>query len=134
RVIVPLGSRVVTGIVIEVDSSSPEFRVQNPGARITNPEHVKPLREVLDRDGFVPPEVVALARWTAEYYAAGVGDTISALLPPMARGARADAHKTVRIASITAAGTELLTVGVDAHMGLAGQAGPSLGRIPGEAL
>ena len=81
RVVVPLGSRVVTGIVIEVDSSSP-----NP-----NPERVKPLREVLDRDGFVPAEVIALARWTAEYYAAGVGDTISALLPPMARGARADA-------------------------------------------
>ena len=27
---------------------------------------------------FVPPEVVALARWTAEYYAAGVGDAIPA--------------------------------------------------------
>ena len=39
--------------------------------------------------------------WTAEYYAAGVGETIPAVLPPKTRGARADAHKTVRIASIT---------------------------------
>src|SRR5262249_49334789 len=49
-----------------------------------------------------------LARWTAEYYASGVGDTIPALLPPMARGARTDAHKTRRIASITAGGLEAL--------------------------
>ena len=49
---------------------------------------------MLDADAFVPPEVVALARWTAEYYAAGAGETIPALLPPMARGGRADAHKT----------------------------------------
>ena len=59
---------------------------------------------MLDADAFVPPDVVALARWTAEYYAAGVGDTIPALLPPKARGARADAHKTMRMAAITAAG------------------------------
>ena len=54
--------------------------------------------------------VVALARWTAEYYAAGVGETIPALLPPKARGGRADAHKTTRVAAITAAGLEALDV------------------------
>jgi primosomal protein N' (replication factor Y) len=69
---------------------------------------VKPLREVLDAGAFVPADVVALARWTAEYYAAGVGDTIPSLLPPMARGGRADAHKTMRVAAITAAGLDIL--------------------------
>ncbi|HEX3645289.1 MAG TPA: primosomal protein N' [Vicinamibacterales bacterium] len=93
RVVVPLASRLVTGIVVEV----------NVEPRTAN---VKPIRELLDASAFVPPEVVALARWTAEYYAAGVGDTIPALLPPMARGGRADAHKTTRVAAITAAGTE----------------------------
>src|SRR5216110_3296508 len=93
RVVVPLGTRVVTGIVIERG-------VQPLSAQI----EVKPLRQVLDDKAFVPEEVVALARWTAEYYAAGVGDTIPALLPPMARGGRADAHKTTRVAAITAAG------------------------------
>ena len=93
RVVVPLASRFVTGIVVEV----------NVEPRTTN---VKPIRELLDASAFVPPEVVALARWTAEYYAAGVGDTIPALLPPMARGGRADAHKTTRVAAITAAGME----------------------------
>jgi primosomal protein N' (replication factor Y) len=95
RVVVPLGTRIVTGIVVET----------NVEPRATN---VKPLREILDDDAFVPPDVVALARWTAEYYAAGVGDTIPALLPPMARGGRADAHKTTRMAAITTGGAEAL--------------------------
>src|SRR5205823_11277625 len=128
---------IVTGIVVEVNvrtDQGPGTKEQGPGTKDQGPAVFKPLREVLDAGAFVPPDVVALARWTAEYYAAGVGDTISALLPPMARGARADAHKTVRIASITAAGTELLTVRVDAHMGLAGQAGLSLGSMQREAL
>jgi len=86
---------VVTGIVVGVD-------VQD------EPKNVKPIRQLLDQESFVPPDVVALAKWTAEYYACGVGDTIPALLPPMARGARADAHKTMRVAAITAAGLEVL--------------------------
>jgi primosomal protein N' (replication factor Y) len=104
RVVVPLGTRIVTGIVVETnvtpDSESP---IPNPKSRV-----VKTLREVLDVGAFVPPEVIALARWTAEYYAAGVGDTIPALLPPMARGGRADAHKTTRMAAITAAGLDAI--------------------------
>jgi primosomal protein N' (replication factor Y) len=99
RVLVPLGSRVVTGIVID------------KGGRTLSPQvEVKMLRQVVDREAFVPPDVVALARWTADYYAAGVGDTIPALLPPMARRGRADAHKTTRMAAITAAGLEVLSV------------------------
>ena len=97
RVVVPLGPRVVTGIVIDVGAPAP---ASNDG--------LKSIRQLLDEAPFVPPDVVALARWTAEYYAAGVGDTIPALLPPMARGGRADAHKTTRVAAITAAGLEAL--------------------------
>jgi primosomal protein N' (replication factor Y) len=102
RVVVPLGSRVVTGIVIETNVSS------DVADGVSRPE-IKPLRQVLDSDAFVPPDVIALARWTADYYAAGVGDTIPAVLPPMARGARVDAHKTTRVAAITAAGLEALS-------------------------
>src|SRR5262245_55661568 len=97
RVVVPLGSRIVTGIVIERDT--------RPVSRAVD---VKPVRQVLDSGSFVPPDVVALAQWTADYYAAGVGDAIPALLPPMARGGRVDAHKTLRMASITPAGLEAL--------------------------
>jgi primosomal protein N' (replication factor Y) (superfamily II helicase) len=135
RVVVPLGTRLVTGIVVQTNvqppnverrttnverrttdaeprTPNPEPRTLNAEPRTTNAEprttNVKPLRELLDQTAFVPPDVVALAQWTAEYYAAGVGDTIPALLPPMARGGRADAHKTVRTATITAAGIDAL--------------------------
>src|SRR4051794_18057176 len=120
RVVVPLGTRIVTGIVVDVAAASRNAQSRSPIERGTSDQErkaidadrrmadVKVIRELLDPGPFVPPEVVALAQWTAEYYASGVGDTIPALLPPMARGGRADAHKTTRVAAITAAGIEAL--------------------------
>ena len=97
RVVVPLGARIVTGIVMDDETAS---TVEDAA--------IKPVKEVLDGDAFVPASIVELARWTAEYYAAGPGDTITAVLPPMARGGRSDAHKTIRVAAITAAGHEAI--------------------------
>jgi len=96
RVVVPLGSRFVTGIVAEQTTAG------------IGEKSIKPIRDVLDREAFIPPDVVALARWTAEYYAAGAGETITAVLPPKTRGARADAHKTRRMAAMTATGVDAL--------------------------
>jgi primosomal protein N' (replication factor Y) len=45
---------------------------------------VRDLIDVLDSDHFLPPEIVRLAAWVAEYYACGVGDAISAAMPPRA--------------------------------------------------
>ncbi len=95
RVVVPLGRRFVTGIVVEPAEAG---EVEDAD--------IKPLREVLDAGPFIPPAVVDLARWTAGHYLAGPGETIVAVLPPMTRGARADAHKVVRVAAITAAGLQ----------------------------
>ena len=92
----------VTGIVVAVESALPSD---------VDAAAVKPIRTVLDTEPFLPADVVRLARWTAEYYAAGVGTTITAVLPPKTRGARADAHKTRRIAAITAAGLDGLERG-----------------------
>src|SRR5205807_31666 len=97
RVVVPLGSRIVTGIVMDDVSAS-----------TVGDSAVKAVKEDLDTDAFVPMDIAELARWTAEYYAAGPGDTITAVLPPMARGGRSDAHKTIRVAAITAAGLDLV--------------------------
>lgn len=96
RVVVPLGSRSVTGIVVEVSAAS---GMPDGGA-------VKPLKSVLDVEPFIPSDVVELARWTAEYYAAGPGEAITAVLPPKTRDERADAHKTSRVVMLTAAGTD----------------------------
>jgi primosomal protein N' (replication factor Y) len=95
RVVVPVGARTVTGIV-----------AANQGVSSPGVGNIRPIGRTLDAEAFVPPDVVALALWTAEYYAAGAGDLVSAVLPPKARGERADAHKTLRIATITAAGLE----------------------------
>jgi len=75
RVVVPLGTRVVTGIVVEVDAAPPAGReapnadagTASAGRRTPN---VKAIREVLDPGAFVPPEVVALARQRVEARAA----------------------------------------------------------------
>jgi len=99
RVVVPLGARKVTGLVVAQNASA-------------DGHAVKPILSALDADAFVPPDLIALAQWTADYYACGVGDAIPSLLPPMARGARVDAHKTIRVASITASGVEALRTDV----------------------
>jgi primosomal protein N' (replication factor Y) len=135
RVVVPLGTRIVTGIVVETNveprATNHEIRTTNSEPRTTN---VKAIRQVLEATAFVPADVVALARWTAEYYAAGVGDTIPALLPPMARGGRADAHKTTRVAAITAQGLEAVSVEVEPRVGPGGHTGSPLRGKQLEAL
>ncbi len=101
RVVVPVGARTVTGIVVETDVQ--EVALKGRGAKL--------LRRVLDTEPFVPADVLSLARWTAEYYGAGAGETITAVLPPKTRDERADAHKKRRVASITAAGLDALDRG-----------------------
>jgi primosomal protein N' (replication factor Y) (superfamily II helicase) len=88
RVRVPLGTRVVTGIVVGPADS--------PGEAYD----VKQILEVLDEDAFLPPAVVDLAMWVAQYYACGPGDALAAAMPP------AKAHKRVRVVTLTAQGHE----------------------------
>ncbi len=90
RVRVPLGSRVVTGIVVETD----------PASAAASGKDLRDVIEVLDDRPFLPPTVVDLCRWVAEYYVAGIGDTIAAALPPGAQK-RASAFRTQRIVTAT---------------------------------
>ena len=71
RVLVPLGTRVVTGCVVG--------RTADP-AVLT----LKPLVDVLDSEPMLPAEVVDLALWVSEYYACGPGEAIAAAMPPRA--------------------------------------------------
>ena len=96
RAVVPLGTRSVTGIIVDVSDSS----------AVPEGKGIKPLKSVLDAEAFIPSEVVDLARWTAEYYAAGPGEAITAILPPKTRDERVDAHKTARVVTLTAAGQD----------------------------
>ena len=90
RVRVPIGSRVVTGCVIDYPSEA-------------NASELKDVIEVLDHEPLLPPDVVALCRWVADYYLAGVGDAIAAAMPPGARQ-KATSFKTKRVAAVTALG------------------------------
>ncbi len=72
RVLVPLGSRVVTGCVTGSPGAAP------PDATLRD------VLDVLDAAPFLPPAVTALALWVAEYYACGAGEAMAAAMPPRA--------------------------------------------------
>ena len=71
RVLVPLGTRVVTGCVVD--------RSESPASAA-----LKPLLDILDVEPMLPPDVVGLALWVGEYYACGAGEAMAAAMPPRA--------------------------------------------------
>jgi len=75
RVSVPLGRRTATGFVVALDPPL------DGGIDAAN---LKPILRVIDETPLVPPPSIALARWVAEYYAAGPGETLALTLPPAA--------------------------------------------------
>ncbi len=94
RVDVPLGSRRLTGIVVAAD---------------VVPDPAMKLREVLlvrDTTAFVPPALVTLAAWVADYYVAGPGDVLTSALPPRVLKGDARTFKRRRVARLTALGGE----------------------------
>jgi primosomal protein N' (replication factor Y) (superfamily II helicase) len=99
RVLVPLGTRILTGCVVDrVDAREPAAAT------------IKPVIEVLDDEPFLPPDVVRLATWVAEYYACGIGSALAAAMPPMAGASTAGGggrgFRTVRVAALTVQGLE----------------------------
>jgi len=72
RVLVPLGTRQVTGCVVGTVAEVP------PGVEL------KSVLEVLDDAAFLPGHIIDLALWAAEYYVAGPGETVAAAMPPFA--------------------------------------------------
>lgn len=74
RLLVPFGRRVLTGYVIGFPrelQTSPEFRE----------EDLKDAIELVDIEPLLTDEILVLAEWTAEYYAASLGEMLKASLP-----------------------------------------------------
>ncbi|HUF23537.1 MAG TPA: primosomal protein N' [Vicinamibacterales bacterium] len=71
RVLVPVGTRTVTGWVVPPEPNGE----QGTG-------NLKELLEVLDPEPLLPREIVDLALWTADYYLAGPGEALAAAMPP----------------------------------------------------
>ncbi len=75
RVLVPLGSRRVTGCVVstsEVEDGE------------TSGSELRDLLDLFDPEPYLPEEVVDLALWMADYYAASPGEALAAAMPPRA--------------------------------------------------
>jgi primosomal protein N' (replication factor Y) (superfamily II helicase) len=119
RVLVPLGNRTLTGIVVDVpdavrvqdaasesgglppEGGSYQGRKEDSGGAGSS---VKDVIEVLDDSAFLPADVVRLASWVANYYASGAGEAMATAMPPRAW------VESERYAQITEAGeARLLT-------------------------
>ncbi|MBM3780040.1 MAG: primosomal protein N', partial [Acidimicrobiia bacterium] len=93
RVVVPLGSRQVTGCVMSHEGALDEG------------SETRAIARVLDDEPLLSGAIVELCRWVAEYYMAGIGSAVAAALPPGA-GRRASGFRTRPVVVATAAGLE----------------------------
>jgi primosomal protein N' (replication factor Y) len=90
RVLVPLGARRATGIVLEAV------------AQIAPGIEVREILRVLDPEPVLSPELLTLGLWIAEYYLAPVGEVLRAMLP-----LRAETRRERRL-ELTATGRQRL--------------------------
>ena len=109
RVVVPLGTRQMTGVVVRVHApasidggSGRSGAASAPAGQLA----LKNISRVLDAEPFLPASVVELALWVGEYYACGSGEAIAAAMPPGSRRGAETGTRTVRVAALTAAGIE----------------------------
>ena len=80
QVVVPFGSRVVTGFVV--------------GHPAVGTGTVKDILDVADDETLLEPEVLSLCRWAAGYYLSPLGEVLKTALP---QGQRASARRGVRL-------------------------------------
>ncbi|MBI3770916.1 MAG: primosomal protein N' [Deltaproteobacteria bacterium] len=83
RVLVPIGRRHETGVVVELTGAPP------PGV-----ETVRAIIDVLDDEPILTPELFALCRWAADYYLTTLADVLAAALPG---GLRASSTRIIRL-------------------------------------
>ena len=95
RVVVPLAHRTVIGCVVGRDT--PSNNVSNGPRESVSVEdsQVRELVEVLDEEPYLPPDVLELAYWVAEYFACSCGEAIAAAMPPLAMSDRGKSRASV---------------------------------------
>jgi primosomal protein N' (replication factor Y) len=97
RVIVPFGKRTVTGYVVGLHSTL------DPGLDLDEAA-IKNAAELVDESPLITDEILQLAKWTADYYAASWGEVLKASLPAGINSA------TENVISITEAGRHELLI------------------------
>ncbi|WP_250656634.1 primosomal protein N' [Alkalimarinus coralli] len=78
RVAVSFGRRVLIGIIVEIKNSS-DYPV----------EKLKPATRLLDEQPILPPSILFLAQWAAQYYCHPIGEVLSAIIPPLLKQGKA---------------------------------------------
>ncbi|MBI1355180.1 MAG: primosomal protein N' [Acidobacteria bacterium] len=68
RVLVPFGTRKLSGVVVEIHE-------RKPG------REVRAALRLLDDEPSLSPELLRLGRWIAQYYCAPIGETLKSMLP-----------------------------------------------------
>lgn len=69
RVVVPLGKRIITGVVVD-----------KPSQAIS--EDVKPIIEILDEIPIFDDNLLKFAQWVSEYYYTSLGEVLRTAMPP----------------------------------------------------
>jgi primosomal protein N' (replication factor Y) len=68
RVVVPFGSRKLTGVVLKVHDETPEGQIRE-------------VLQLLDEEPVLSDELIALGRWIANYYCAPLGEVLRSMTP-----------------------------------------------------
>jgi primosomal protein N' (replication factor Y) len=94
RVVVPLGQKLATGVVVEFTDKIPEIA----------PFLIKPIRSVADDAPVLNPEQIKLGLWVSSYYISPPGLVFSAMLSALYKVA---SKKTITLLRETAPGDSL---------------------------
>ena len=85
RIVAPFGGRRPAGVVLATHSVKPDY-------------DTRAVLRLLDEEPALTPELIALGRWTADYYCAPIGEVFKAMLPP------AGEIRAAKVVSLTPAG------------------------------
>ncbi|MGH9541983.1 MAG: hypothetical protein ACRD2H_08890, partial [Terriglobales bacterium] len=107
RVLAPWGRRRLVGLALEISGDPPAG---------VEPEKLRAIELALDAEPILDATLLELARWTAAYYQAPLGETLRCALPP------ASELRERRRLRLTAAGRQQLEAAAQAQGVLFGEA------------
>ncbi|MGH7454132.1 MAG: hypothetical protein ACRENG_22455, partial [bacterium] len=73
RVLIPLGKRKVTGVILELFSEATSYKT-------------KDILEIQDEKPILDSSLLELSQWICQYYLATIGEAVRTMLPPSFKG------------------------------------------------
>ncbi len=91
KVRVPFGSREIVGYIVERSDRPTDYTGK-----------LKPIAEILSKTAFLPPILIELAQWMAQYYCAPLTTALMSVLPKAVRRADATFKQRLWVEALTA--------------------------------